>query len=404
MSRRGYLVARYLFVASALLAAVYSFVLARAHWLFRQDSAASVPAAVKLVPFNSEYLARLAAWKTPEKVALLERAVTMNPFDFESWIQLGFASEFQLHDLAGAERCFLEAAAVNKMFLPKWTLTNYYFRHGNVAEFFRWASATLAITPYSPEPVFVQMWLMSQDAVKIAGAIPNRPRILLPYAWFLSNSGQSGSLAPVVQRLVKAAGSKNPQAWGRDDLLANIEDRLITGGDGRPALEIWANMVKAGWLSSDVPNAEHPITNGDFGTSFYRHGFDWRPARVDGVTIQQFPSRDQLRLQFSGDEPERCLLLAEYLPLQAGRTYRFRWQAKVDLGNTPSGLRWHLKPIGSNDGADAISPDLTEAGASGWTVKAPPSGLAQLTLEYARPLGSLRAQGIVTLRSVSATI
>ncbi len=143
---------RYLLVALALAAAIYSFVLARAKWLFQQDTAISVPAAVELVPFDSAYLARLAAWRPAQKIALLRRAVELNPFDSESWIQLGFVSEFQQHDRAGAERFYLKAAEVNKTFLPRWTLTNFYFRNDQPKEFFRWATATLAITPYSPEP------------------------------------------------------------------------------------------------------------------------------------------------------------------------------------------------------------------------------------------------------------
>ncbi len=121
-------VVRYLLIAGALAAAIYSFVLARASWLFRQDTAISIPAAVALVPFDSTYVARLAAWRPAEKIALLHRAVELNPFDSESWIQLGFVSEFQQHDRASAERYYLKAAEVNKMFLPKWTLTNFYFR------------------------------------------------------------------------------------------------------------------------------------------------------------------------------------------------------------------------------------------------------------------------------------
>ena len=343
VSRPIALFVRYFLVASATTAAIYSLLLARANWLFRQDTAVSVPASVELVPFNSEYLARLAAWKPQQKIALLERAVAVNPFDFESWIQLGFAREFQLHETPAAEQCYLRAAAVNKMFLPRWTLTNYYFRHANEAEFFKWANATLAITPYSPEPVFVQLWLMSQESAKIAHAIPDRPRILLPYAWFLSNTQQYASLASVVQRLMKAAGNRNPRAWGRDDLLANIEDRLLASHNGQLALDIWTSMVKAGWLAESVPTAGHPLTNGDFRTLLYRHGFDWIPANVDGTTAQQFPSNGQLRLQFSGNEPERCMLLEEYLPLQAGRNYRINWQAQMRLADTPSGLHWHLK-------------------------------------------------------------
>lgn len=398
-------VVRYLLIASALAAAIYSFVLARASWLFRQDTAISVPAAVELVPFDSTYVARLAAWRPAEKIALLHRAVELNAFDSESWIQLGFASEFQQHDRASAERYYLKAAEVNKMFLPKWTLTNFYFRQEQPTEFFHWASATLAITPYSPEPVFVQMWLISQDADQIARNMPDRPRILLPYAWFLSNSRQYSSIPLIVQRLIKAAGTMDPRAWGRDGLVATIEDRLIAEGQRDPALQIWTSMVKAGWLHEEIPSAEHPLSNGNFRTPLFRHGFDWMPAEIEGVRIEESPTEGLIRLQFSGNEPERCAVLQQYVPMEAGRTYSIGWQASSIPGDTLSGLRWHLRPVGKAPEFDLASSDLGLTQSGSWTVRAPQgSELYLLTLEHARPLGHLRAKGTFILKSVSASV
>lgn len=396
---------RYLLIAGALAAAIYSFVLARASWLFRQDTAISVPAAVKLVPFDSTYVARLAAWRPAEKIALLQRAVELNSFDSESWIQLGFVSEFQQHDRATAERYYLKAAEVNKMFLPKWTLTNFYFRQEQPTEFFRWASATLAITPYSPEPVFVQMWLISQNADKIAQYIPERPRILLPYAWFLSNGHQYSSIPIIVQRLIKAAGKTDPRAWGRDDLVAAIEDRLIAEGQRDQALQIWTSMVKSGWLHEGIPSAQQPLTNGNFQTSLFRHGFDWIPAETEGVRIEESPAEGLIRVHFSGNEPEHCVVLQQYMPMEAGRRYSFRWQATSIPSDTLSGLTWHLRPVGNAVELGLVSSDLGLSPSGNWTVRAPQgSELCLLTLEYARPLGHLRASGTFILKSVSASV
>ncbi len=387
-----------------MAAGFYSFLLARARWLFEEDTAASIPAAVQLVPYNSAYVSRLAAWRQAEKIALLHRAIKLNPFDFESLIQLGFASEFQSHDLKTAERYYLRAADVNKMFLPRWTLTNFYFRRDRIAEFFYWAKQALAITPYSPEPIFVQMWLISQDAGKIASAVPDRPRALLPYAWFLSNNHQEDAIPPIVQRLVQAVGKGDPHAWGRDDLLAAIEDRLVAEGKRNPALTVWADLVKARWLAESIPSSIHPVTNSNFKSIFYRHGFDWTTPDVDGVRVEQSPVEGEVRLTFSGNEPERCTVLRQYLPLQAGRNYLFEWQAESELLDTPSGLTWHIKPVASAEGSDLTSGDLAASQSHNWQLRSPlHAELDLLTLDYARPLGHLRAKGAVVLKSVSAT-
>ncbi len=334
-------------------------------------------------------------------MALLCRAVALNPFDFESLIQIGFRDEFQNRDLASAERYYLEAASVNKMFLPKWTLTNFYFRNDMPGEFFHWAMATLAITPYSPDPVFTQMWLVSQNAMAIARAIPDRPRTLLAYAWFLSNNHQYAAIPSIVKRLITTVGKGDPHGWGRDDLLPAIEDRLLATGDRGPALSVWTSMVRAGWLHQGIPSDGHPITNGHFKIAFFRHGFDWIPAELDGIRLEQLPSEGLLRIQFSGDQPERATLLEQYLPLNGDRTYQFRWNIESRLADSPSGLTWHLRPVESPAGFDLLSGDLTQPESEGWRFRVPSgAGIYRLSLEYARPLGHVRARGTVTLKSV----
>ena len=145
---------RYLFIAAALVGAYYSALFARASFLFQQNTATSVQKAVELVPYNASYVASLAEWQRSQKIALLHRAVELNPFDAESWIQLGLAAEMEEHNVASAERYYLQAWRVDRMFLPRWTLTNFYFRQQSPHEFFRWAEATLQITPYPADPVF----------------------------------------------------------------------------------------------------------------------------------------------------------------------------------------------------------------------------------------------------------
>ena len=290
----------------------------------------SVPAAVALVPYNSDYVARLAAWEPSQRIALLHRAVALNPFDYQSWIQLGLMSELQQQNISQAERDYLKAAEVNHMFLPKWTLMNFYFRRQNQGEFFRWAKEALAITPYSSDPVFAQMWLITQHPAVIAAAIPDRARILVQYAWFLSNNHQFPAIPPIVNRLVETAGNSDPHAWGRDDLVATIEDRLLAAADVQGALQVWTSMQRGGWLHEKIPSPAHPVTNGDFAVPLYLHGFDWQIDSAPGAAADDFPDEKALRITLSGDQPESCVLLRQYVPLDPGRRLppamvRIRW-------------------------------------------------------------------------------
>jgi tetratricopeptide (TPR) repeat protein len=390
---------RYLLIAGAMAGAYYSSILARAAYLFSEDTATSVPAAVRLAPYNSQYVARWAAWNTSQQVRLLKEAIRLNPFDYQSFIQLGLNAEMAKGDLKKAEGYFLSAAAVNKMFLPKWTLTNYYFRRQNLSEFFRWANETLKITPYVGDPVFTQMWLMSQDPARLSAAIPDRPRTLIQYIWFLSNSKQYGAIPPIVQRLVRAVGDDDPRAWGRDDLIASSLDHVLASGDPQDGLQIWTTLRDGRWIAQSVPDADHPLTNGDFRLPFYGHGFGWARAETEGVHIQQFTEEPSVDIGLSGDQPGHCELLRQYVDVEPGFLYKLQWRAEAQGIPPGSGLAWHLRATSGDIGIE--SGDLLNA-PQAWEFVAPPkvNGFL-LTLEFNRALGHVRPSGHLTLRFVS---
>lgn len=391
---------RYLTIAAAIAAAFYSLILARAAQLFALDTAASVPAAVKLVPYHAAYVARLAAWRPEERDTLLRRAVQLNPWDSQSWIQLGLVTEMQQSDAQGGERDYLRAAAMNHMFLPRWTLANFYFRQHRPSDFFRWANAALQITPYSSDPVFAQMWLVSQDAHRIAAAIPDRPRVLLQYAWFLSNARQFAAIPPILQRLVTRAGSAYPGMWGRDDLVASIEDQILNAGDRRDALAIWTSLKDGAWIPHGIPSVAHPLTNGDFRFPFFRHGFDWAPIDSAGARVEQFRDARAVRISLSGEQRDRCVLLRQYVPIEPRGVYGLAWRTTKQDADLGSGLAWHVRAMPPQSGDDLVSGNLL--GAEGaWRFRAPSSDAALLSLEYSRPVGRVRANGTITLQSVS---
>ncbi|MBV9611521.1 MAG: hypothetical protein JO091_03575, partial [Acidobacteriaceae bacterium] len=319
---------RCVFIAAALVAAYYCALFARAAFLFQQDTAASVNAAVRLVPFNSKYVARLANWQPSTKIALLHRAVELNPFDFQSWIALGLIAEVEQRDPQPAERYYLRAAQVNHMFLPKWTLTNFYFRQHRAGDFFHWARATLEITPYRADPVFTQMWLITPDAERIAAGLPDRANVLLEYVSFLANAHQYRAVVPIVRRL--AAIAQNRLDFERPEQLGLIEDRILQAGDLPAALAVWQSMYRAKWIDLPGPTPARPLSNGAFARPFYAHGFDWSPISQSGVIADQFPSEKRLRLTLSGRQPEHCLLLEQYLSLEPNLRYRLQWRAEAE--------------------------------------------------------------------------
>jgi hypothetical protein len=392
---------RYTLIAGALAASVLAFALARASALYEQDTAPSVTEAVHLFPNYALYLDRLANWQPEQREALLRRSVELDPFDYDAWTRLGLLTEMQNGDVAGAEKDFLQAAEVNHMFMPRWTLANFYYRQQNVAEFFRWSRLALEVTPYASEPIFSQMWAITQDEGLLSAAIPDRPRIILQYAWFLANNRHFDAVPPVIDRLVRLVATGNAQDWGRDDLIAIAEDHMLQAGAVSPAIKVWASLNNGGWIKQAVPDAYHPLTNGDFRIPFYRHGFDWVGVEESGVRIDQITSDSMVRINLFGDQADKVVLMQQYVDVEPGKTYVLSWQARSQEILAPSGLAWRLHPIKGGPGTgELVSGDLLAD--SSWNVAVPADAKAfLLTLECHRPLGSMRARGTFSLQAVS---
>ncbi|HSU60075.1 MAG TPA: hypothetical protein VLI55_12235, partial [Bryobacteraceae bacterium] len=165
---------------------------------------------------------------------------------------------------------------------------------------------------------------------------------------------------------------------------------------------VWTSMKNGGWIQESVPSAAHPLTNGDFSTPFYGHGFDWIRANAAGVEVDQFPGTEGVRVAFAGEQAEQCVLLRQYILVEPGREYRMTWKATGDQMGRPSGLTWHVQSAGARNSAEIASGDVLADSEGVWEFKAPGVGrLCLLTLEYRRLPGTVLARGSLNLQAVS---
>ena len=81
----------------------------------------------------------------------LRAALTLNPRMSSAWIHLGLDAEAEGNPRE-AETELLQAARVDHLYLPAWTLANFYFRRGEEDEFWPWArrAARLTYDDYRP--------------------------------------------------------------------------------------------------------------------------------------------------------------------------------------------------------------------------------------------------------------
>jgi hypothetical protein len=151
-----------------------------------------------------------------------------------------------------------------------------------------------------------------------------------------------------------------------------------------------------GWIRHGIPDSERPLTNGDFRLPFYRHGFDWSSIDSAGARVEQFHESHVVRISLSGEQPDHCVLLRQYVPLSPGSAYNLAWRTV----SPDSGLAWHLRAMPAKVEDELVSDNLSGPGGA-WQFRAPASEVGMLSLEYSRPLGRVRAAGTITLESVS---
>ncbi len=365
--------------------------------LFDHGGRRPVEAAAKLVPFNSAYLARLSGYEPQQRTALLQRAATLNPYADQTWLQLGFDAEFHHADFAAAEKYYLKAADMSHLYLPRWTLTNFYFRRQDKPEFLKWAHAALQITPYSADPIFTELRLVDPGGQEIAPYIPNRPEILEQYLIFLMNAGQFASVPPVLDRLVASAPRSEAFLYGLSDVIGPDLDHLLASSYVTEALRMWNTLSKAQWIPFDTPDPARPLTNGSF-ANLFGHGFDWTLFASPGVSTTPPGAAHEIAIELSGDQPENCAILQQWVPVGPGMHYRLQWKFESRGFSGSSGLFWHLRGPNLN----LTSPDLVSQTSSAWDFGTPlglHNGL--LTLEYSRPLGETKSSGSLSLQQVS---
>ncbi len=369
----------------------------------RQETVAGTEGAIALAPDDAEYHARLA-WLVsnddPRKAKdALRRAVALNPWDARSWIELGLLAEAE-GDGATSSQCLVRAVEVDRKFLPRWTLANFYFRRDDRATFWFWAKAAAEMVYGDAQPMFRLCGRLEEDGRLIERLEIRNPEVRAGYLSYLLGQNRVDLVGPAVRRVLEIDRIADVPL-----LLAACE-RLLESRRVDEAGDLWNRLAKAGRVPFGTPAGEggQLIANGDFGVPPASRGFDWRLPVVEGIGVSREESRG-LRVTFSGREPEDCEALAQLVPLRQKMQYEVQFDYRTRGIASGAGLGWRITDALSGkvlrDGPSLAS----EADAEGRLSFGTPAEcrLARLSLRYHRTPGTTRMQGFLVLRNVALT-
>jgi hypothetical protein len=313
-----------------------------------------------------------------------------------AWIRRGLRAE-AAGDFPHAETFLLQAARVDKLFDPRATLMNYYFRRNDAEPFWRWAREAFSIGAGDLTSLYRLCWRMTSDPEAIgARALPSTPRAIRSYLYFLLAQNRLDAAVPIADRLSKLASAEDLPS------LLDFTDRFLAQPDPARSgavsvLAIWNSLCIRNLLpfSPVAPDRNLSLTNGDFHFPIGSRGFDWRVPETPGISAVRI-SPHGLRIDLSGMQPERCELLFQFVPLSPGKTCRLRYSYQTSGLPVESGLNWSLLDLAP------VSPQLSS---SDWktadlSFNARNASLARLALSYSRVAGTSRPEGWLALRDM----
>jgi hypothetical protein len=321
----------------------------------------------------------------------LDRALTLNPRYAEAWIARGLQQE-TAGDRAAAEASLLRAAGIDHLYLPLWTLANFYLRGGDLPRFWIWARRAAEMS-YDPAALFQLCWRASGNAREILDrAIPPAPAMRRAYLDFLVHSDRLDAAEPLAAELGQTANTADL------DLLLRYCDALLARRQVAPALRVWNTLAARRIIPYPAlnPVAGSSLTNGDLAVTPLQRGFDWRPTQVQGAVFSVNADAHQMAVSLSGKQPESCNFAEQYLPVLPNRKYRFRYRCRTRGLAAETGLGWSFIEPGS---AAEIAAGAVSASPDDWreqtiTFSTPPGcDLLRILLRYRRPTGRVRAEG-----------
>ncbi len=280
-----------------------------------------------------------------------------NPRSSAVHIERGLTAE-SAHDFATAERELLTAVALDRQYLPAWTLANYYFRRADRENFWPWAkrAADLSFDDAAPLLALADMF----DPGHALDRLGRSSKLQRAYLDLLIRDDRWPD-AMAVARLMASDAGNFPR-------LRAFTTHLIAAKRGDQAFEIWNRVADRN---------PHPPTG---------EGFDWKLESNPHMTAGW---RDgEFEFWLDGHEDDVVALVERTILIDRSEV-TVRSQTRTTL----TGLHWSLDSRVA--GPLESSPEWREASET-FTSRHP--GLARLVLLYRRDPGALPAEGQIQVK------
>jgi tetratricopeptide (TPR) repeat protein len=293
-------------------------------------------------------------------------ALQLNPRFSDAWLDLATLYEFE-DRLPEARDAFLAAKRAYPLSAEvSWRYGNFLLRQGDVPQAFAEMRRAVYVDPSRSAEAFSRCWRVNPDIHSILDKVipPNRDAYL-DIIRELSHAYQLEPALVVWDRLV----SIHPALRVVD--VIPFADALLQNHQFDDTLRVWNEAVR---LSSEPPTGDPPgsaIWDGGFETDVHGGALAWffspppRGAKINLDTQEKRSGRASLRLDFDGKHNVSFEAVCENAIVRPATNYLFSAWVHTQRLTTDQGIRFRLMWTESSRHNAVETPDVH--GSESWT-------------------------------------
>jgi len=293
------------------------------------------------------YRDQLESQDLPAARRSFETALNLNPYDWQSWLELGRA--YEVSGLSQqAETAYLKAVGLNpRSSSYHWRVANFYIRTGDLEKSYGYLQTALAINPSYRKIGLALLWNAGVAPQEIDRVWPNdtESRLLL-LDFLVKNQGGDHPTADFVdQQWARLLAGEHPPAVTQGVFYPQ---HLVKTGRYREARIHWIRLAeKNSLLDGPYARKENFLWNGRFEMPFSKAPFDWRVPAPGRFSIARTPKEGVdgtpgLRLDFPGAENIDFRGIQQQVLVEPGQTYEFFFDARSASISTEQGLYFQI--------------------------------------------------------------
>lgn len=274
------------------------------------------------------------------------RAASLNPLDLENWTGLADAY-LGMGDAKKAEAALRAGlAAAPHSPTAAWRLANLLLLADRLPEAFPYFRTAATYDQTLRFAVFDLAWkLLSDPDVILQEMVPPGVEARQDYFQDLLWRGKLPEAYPVWKE-IQAAKTDSVLSRGKDYVR-----RLASSGMGTEASRVWTEWLAAAGRAAKQPAGEL-LTDGDFEEGLANGGLEWSwdKGPEHQIALDEFVFQNgtrSLRVNFAGNSNPTFSSVWQLVPVEAGRSYRFKGYLKTENITSDSGPYFSLASVGA---------------------------------------------------------